>query len=392
MSAVYKTNKSIKLRMRQIRPKATRPFSLPDVGKILMIKSHSMGIGDLLRSSAAWRALKERWPKAELHLLFLSRHPGYSVEELISNHHLLDSATFLTIREGNPHIAKSRRVPHRVLTAQVRDLVQRLQPDLIIDFEPSGLRSTLLTRAAAGASSARSVGIAQFPGRGLFYDVAARSSSEYARRRGLNQPMDYTNRDFVVLSALGIERDGRPIELQLSDKGQLYSTQLKRRLLTGLPVVGLNIGCGTPDANKKRPKISDLVECIGQTLKEYPHSLLLSGAEFERDVNQEFTSAYVARWGDVSHIYDLAGETTLCSLTGLIDACDVFISTDSGPYHMSVAMKKPTLVLFTYPEVTSFHDYPWVTKLIQPSTQEFQLAFARLMAQNGMDDLFRTAA
>lgn len=365
--------------MRQTHPAAIEPIFSAEINKILMIKSHSMGIGDLLRSSAAWRALKDRWPNAELHLLFLSRHPGYAVEELIRAHHLLNSATFLTVREGSPHITKAKRVSHRILSAQVRDISQRLQPDLVIDFESSGLRSTLLTRTAAGASSARSVGIAQFPGRGLIYDFAAPGTSEFARRRGLTHPMDYTNRDFVVLAALEIEREGRPIELQLSDKGQLYADQLKRRLPTELPVVGLNIGCGTPDAIHKRPEMSALVECVGITLQKYPHSLLLSGAEFERDVNREFMSAYAARWGDISHIYDLAGETSLCSLTGLIDACAVFISTDSGPYHMSVAMKKPTLVLFTYPEVTSFHDHPWCRRLIQPSPDQFKTTFEELM-------------
>lgn len=360
-------------------PKATGSSSLAEVKKILMIKSHSMGIGDLLRSSAAWRALKDHWPDAELHLLFLSRHPGYAVEELIKAHHLLSSATFLTVREGSPHVAKAKRIPHGVLSAQVRDLCQRLQPDLIIDFEASGLRSTLLTRRAASACAAKSVGIAQFPGRGLFYDLAAPSTSEFARRRGLVRPMDYTNRDFVVLSALGIEREGRPIELQLSVEGRLYAEQLKLRLPKGLPVVGLNIGCGTPDAIHKRPKMVDLVEWVGMTLQKYPHSLLLSGAKFERDVNLEFMSAYAARWGDVSHIYDLAGETTLNSLTGLIDVCGAFISTDSGPYHMSVAMKKPTLVLFTYPEVTSFHEHPWCRRLIQPSPEQFKATFEELM-------------
>jgi len=70
--------------------------------KIMMIKTHSSGIGDILRSSAAWRALKDLWPEAELHLLFLSRHEGYPSEVLISQHHLLASATFLTIRKGDP--------------------------------------------------------------------------------------------------------------------------------------------------------------------------------------------------------------------------------------------------------------------------------------------------
>lgn len=365
--------------MIQSHPTATGPKSLTDVKKILMIKSHSMGIGDLLRSSAAWRALKDRWPNAELHLLFLSRHPGYAAEELIKAHHLLSSATFLTVREENPQVAKARRVPHRVLAAKVRDLCRRLQPDLVIDFESSGLRSTLLTRSAAGTCAAISVGIAQFPGRGLFYDVAAESTSEYARRRGLTQPMDYTNRDFVTLAALGIEREGRPIELQLSDTGQLYSDQLKLRLPAGLPVVGLNIGCGTPDAIHKRPNIGELVECVGMTLHQHPHSLLLSGAKFESDVNREFISAYATRWGNVSHIYDLAGETTLCSLAGLIDVCDVFISTDSGPYHMSVAMKKPTLAWFTYPEVTSFHEHSWCRRLTQPRPEQFKSTFTELI-------------
>jgi ADP-heptose:LPS heptosyltransferase len=45
--------------------------------RILMVKSHSMGVGDVLRSSAAWRVLKDKWPQAELHLLFLSKHAGY---------------------------------------------------------------------------------------------------------------------------------------------------------------------------------------------------------------------------------------------------------------------------------------------------------------------------
>lgn len=368
--------------MKQIYQTATDPVFLNSIKKILMIKSHSMGIGDLLRSSAAWRALKEHCPNAELHLLFLSKHPGYAVEELIKSHHLLASATFLTTREGSPHIAKAKKIPHRILNAQVRDLSNKLQPDLVIDFEASGLRSTLLTRCAVNACNATSLGIAQFPGRGLLYNLAAPSTSTFARRRGLTLPMDYTNRDFVVLSVLGIERQGRPIELELSEKGQQYSEQLKLRLTKDMPVVGLNIGCGTPDAIHKRPKIVDLVECIGMTQQIYPHNLLLSGAEFERGVNKEFMSTYKIRWGNISHIYDLAGETTLGSLTGLIDVCDVFISTDSGPYHMAVAQRKPTIVWFTYEEVTSFHDHPWCRTLIQPTAEQFNCAFKELLSSD----------
>lgn len=351
----------------------------PAVKTILMIKSHSMGIGDLLRSSAAWRALKDNFPNAELHLLFLSRHPGYAAEELIKTHHLLASATFLTAREDSPHTVKAKRVPHRVLSAQIQVLSNRLQPDLIIDFESSGLRSTLLTRSAKASCKGLTVGISQFPGRGLLYDLTAEKTSKYAQRRCLTLPMDYTNRDFVALAALGIEREGRPIELELTDVAKNYAEQLKIRLLSGFPVVGLNIGCGTPDAINKRPNIIELVECIGTTLQNRPHCLLLSGAKFEDDVNKEFIAAYSNRWGNTNCIYNLAGETNLCSLAGLIDTCDIFISTDSGPYHMAVAMKKKTLVLFTYSEFTSFHENSWCRRLINPSPDQFKLMFNELL-------------
>jgi ADP-heptose:LPS heptosyltransferase len=337
-----------------------------------------MGIGDLLRSSAAWRALKDRWPDAELHLLFLSKHPGYATEELIKAHHLLSSATFLTTREGSPHISKAKKVPYRVLRDQIQDISKHLKPDLIIDFEASGLRSTLLARAAKAVCTGLTVGISQFPGRGLLYDLAAEKTSIFAQRRGLTLPMDYTNRDFVALAALGIEREGRPIELELSNSGKHYADQLKIRLPSGLPVIGMNIGCGTPDALHKRPNMIDLVECVGAALHNHPHCLILSGAKFEDDVNIEFIEAYSNRWGSVSHIYNLAGETNLCSLVGLIDICDIFISTDSGPYHMAVAMKKPTLVWFTYPEVTSFHENSWCRRLINPTPDQFNSVFNEL--------------
>lgn len=349
------------------------------VKKILLIKSYSMGIGDLLRSSAAWRALKDRWPDVELHLLFLSKHAGYAVEELIKQHPLLTSASFLTVREQDPAIAGAKRVPMQVLIKQVQDICRSIEPDLIIDFESAGIRSSLITHQAARVCSATTVGIGQFPGRGLFYNLVAPSAKKYIHRHQLDDRMDYTNRDFIALAALGIERESRPIELALTKEGAVFAQQLISRIPNHLPAIGLNIGCGTADALHKRPEMSVLVESMGALQQKHPHSLLLSGAKFEKDVNELFIATYAKRWGDTSHIYDLAGETSLGSLTGLINACQVFISTDSGPYHMAVAMKKPTLVLFTYAETTSFHGHTWCERLIQPfSPAEFLDALSRL--------------
>ena len=46
---------------------------------------------------------------------------------------------------------------------------------------------------------------------------------------------------------------------------------------------------------------------------------------------------------------------------------------------MAVALRKPTLVWFTYAEVTSFHNHPWCRRLIQPSVENFVLEVKDLL-------------
>lgn len=345
-----------------------------------MIKSHSMGVGDVLRSSAAWRVLKNRWPTAELHLVFLSKHSGYPTENLIREHHLLNSATFITIREKSPEKRRAKRISILNLVRKIQEISRQIQPELIIDFESSGLRTSLLTLLAGHACQAKTVGIGQFPGRNFFYNYSAPCVADYIKSNGLTIPIDYTHRDFVALAALGLERLNTAIELNVTTEGQQYYEALQPRLPQDRPIMGLNIGCGTPDAMIRRPNLSDLAQVIGLLVQKYPHTILLTGADFEKSVNEEFIIAYKQLWGNTTHILNLAGETSLSGLTGLIKACSVFISSDSGPYHMSVAQRKPTIAWFTYKETTAFHDHPWCRHLIQPNADQFLIAFNELMA------------
>ena len=345
--------------------------------RILMVKSHSMGVGDVLRSSAAWRVLKDKWPQAELHLLFLSKHAGYPTEDFIRQHHLLASATFLTIREGTPADPDAKRVPLSVTKQEVIALSQKLQPDLVIDFEASGIRSSLVTRWAANAANAKSVGIAQFLGRGLFYDLTAPSVKDYARSQGLQLPMDYTERDFVALAALGLHRNKTPIDLQVTQDGIAYREKLESLIKSSRRVIGLNIGCGTSDAIPKRPPIAQVAQALHLIASSQPSVMLLSGACFEKPINEAFMHAFGIQ-ADGAEFMDCSGKTSLSELTGLISLCDVFISSDSGPYHMAVALKKPTIAWFMYEEPAAYHRYDWCKCLVQPSADQIKQAVREL--------------
>lgn len=352
---------------------------IPDPKSILMIKSHSLGVGDLLRSSAAWRVLKNRWPHAKLHLVFLSKHPGYPTEALIQQHPLLSSAHFITVRDKDPTHPQGQKVPFKDIWKSFSKILKEVGADRVIDFEPHGIKTSLLTWLAGQTSGASTWGIAQYPLRALFYQHSAPSVLDYARSHGLELPMDYTHRDFVVLKALGLDRGMTPIEMQVTAEGKEWQSTYSHYFQKDLPIIGLNIGCGTPDANKKRPNLSHLAACVHQLLQKHPAQLLLSGAPFETEVNQEFIALLNSISQQPIHIMDAAGDTTLSSSSGLIDACDVFISTDSGPYHMAVALHKPTLVLFNYPERTSFHNEAWCRRLINPSVDQFVSEVASLL-------------
>jgi ADP-heptose:LPS heptosyltransferase len=336
--------------------------------RILMIKSHSMGVGDVLRSSAAWRVMKNKWPQAHLHLLFLSKHAGYPTEDFIRQHHLLASATFLTIREGTPADQDAKRIPLSRTKKQVMSLSQQLQPDLVIDFEASGIRSSMVTRWAANAVGAKSAGIGQFLGRRLFYDFHAPSVKDYALKQGLQLPMDYTERDFVVLAALGLYRNKTPIELLISKEGRAYKTQLELELTPGARrhVIGLNIGCGTSDAIPRRPPIQLVAQALHLIATSLPCVILLTGAVFEKEINQTFIDSFQSIHGAATPVLDCSGQTCLSGLTGLVDLCDLFISSDSGPYHMAVAMQKPTLAWFMVDEPAAYHDGAKCKCLIRP--------------------------
>jgi ADP-heptose:LPS heptosyltransferase len=347
--------------------------------RILMFKGHSAGIGDLLRSSAAWRVLKNAYPNAELHLLLFTREPGYPSEELIRDHHLLSS--FAIVDKRTPTSRERRR-----FWSDLNRIAKEVRPDMVIDFESGGLRTSLAASYFRWRWGARTIGINTLPGRNLFYRRSSVSPRKFAQQRGLPWPMDYTDRDFVALSALGLERAGCPIEMEETESGRQARIALRREhgLAESVPLLGLNIGCGTADAVSKRPDLDMLSELIAGLQSAHGMQLVLTGAPFERAVNEEFCALHRKR--SSAPIIDLAGKTNISGLTGIIKACALFVSSDSGPYHMAVAMRVPTLAIFRHDNRTHFHSHPWVRCCIAPdakSLPELRVAAEELLSWAG---------
>jgi ADP-heptose:LPS heptosyltransferase len=329
---------------------------------IVLLKGHSAGVGDLLRGSAAWSALLDHYPGTRLHLAFVSQEPGYASEEFIRRHHLLQTL----------HVhPKWRNTPEnwRQAIQWLTRVIHETRSEMLIDFEAHGLRSLALCSAARLRTGIHTVGIADWPGRGLFYNRAAPSRRRYAAQLGLPRPLEYTERDFVALAALGIHRGNRPIELQETPEAVALRRSVRERLSIpeGVPIVGINIGCGTPGADCRRPD-SGLIERLIVWLQDtYGCAVVLTGAPFESETNQRILERLAGMPGPPR--IDGAGKTRLIELPGLIRACDLFVSADSGPYHISVGLRAPTVALFNFEHPVAVHRHPWVRCVVCPGLE-----------------------
>ena len=347
---------------------------------ILMIKSYSAGIGDILRSSAAWRALKNKYNNVSLSLLFITNHPTYPSLELISKHHLLDK--FFPIYKRELKNFKNLENTKNFLDS----IVKQVRPDLIIDFEPYGMTTTLVALYFRIIHKIPTLGINEVFPRGYFYTYSADSIKKFAKKTEKKLPLNFTDKDFVVLYRLGIERGNIEIEIQETEEGKKFRKNIRNilKIKENLPLFGINIGCGTEDAKHKRPDFRLLAKIVKYVYNKYKMIPILFGAPFEKQINQSFINQFFKYNIDIP-IYDLAGKTNIFQLVGAINAMELFISSDSGPYHIATALKKPNVAIFNFPNEEHYNINPWTKCVVAPNEKYFNdvaIAIDEVLSEN----------
>ncbi len=105
------------------------------------------------------------------------------------------------------------------------------------------------------------------------------------------------------------------------------------------PLVALNAGA-TNSRAKCWPadRFAALADQLVNTLNA---QIVLIGAASECE-NAERVVEQMQKPGAIN----LAGETDLTELVGLLDACDLLVSNDTGPAHIAAALGRPTLTIF----------------------------------------------
>jgi ADP-heptose:LPS heptosyltransferase len=266
----------------------------------------ALNLGDLLCTTPALRAIRGRFPAAEI--TFIGRPWA---EDFVARLSTVDR--FLPF-PGFPGIAESP-------LGAGRTVPQWPQFDLVIQMHGSGEVSNGFV---ATLEAARSVGFGPLGERRLTTALHW-VESEPEPQRWLR-----------LAESIGAAPAGLHIEFPVAP-----AERAKAAALIGppdeRPAIGLHVGASDP--SRRWP--ADSFASLGDRLAALRRArIVLTGSEQERSL-----TAAVRRLMTAAAI-DLAGMTELGELAAVISALDLLITNDTGISHVAAATRTPSIILF----------------------------------------------
>lgn len=266
-------------------------------------------LGDAAMCTPALRALKRRFPQATL---VAAARPGVA--------RLLD---------GLPHVDGVLPVPKSggliATLKQAREL-RKMRPGLVAVF-PHSFRAALLARLSGAPHR---LGYAR-GGRAWLLTHCAPPH----REDGAIAPI-YMAREYLDLVALlGCEDDGQGLELTARPE---YVEKVRERFCEHRPVVGFAPGAAFGPSKRWPPERFAAVADV-LTKRANATCVLLTGPG-EEDTREAVKAATKTGFVECD-----GGNPDIDSLKATISQLDLLVCNDSGPRHVAVAFKVPTICI-----------------------------------------------
>ena len=276
--------------------------------KNILIMQTGGWIGDMILLTPALRALRKQFPEARMCMLI-----NPLVRDLMERNPYLHEIIVYDKRGDQRGIRGLRRMAEELKAKQF---------DTVVILHPTSVRSAIL---AFMAGIPERVG-ADLPGRGPFLTTKAK------RRTSIHEVQRYLD---IVSPITGVEHSGE-LEFWGIDRGDEEFVKHALAGHTG-PVVGINPFTTCPS---KRWPVERFAAVADLLFRRYGARVLLTGGPDDAGLGDEI----IERMS--SEPVNLIGRTNLWQLGALIRRCDLYITCDSGPMHMSAAVNTPTAAIF----------------------------------------------
>ena len=264
-------------------------------------------IGDMILLTPALRALRKTFPGACIQMLVNPLAQG-----LMERNPYLDEVMVYDKRGGQRGIRQMRKMAHELKEKEF---------DAAVILHPTSVRSAIL---ASMAGIPERVGTA-LRGRGPFLTAKVKG------RTGIHEAQRYLD---IIGPIAGANHDEK-----LEFWGMDQSDEGFANVMTDHdgPVVGINPGTTWPSKRWPLERFAAVADILSQ---RFGARVLLTGGPGDIPLGDKIMKQVS------SEPMNLIGRTTLWQLGALIKGCDLYISCDSGPMHISAAVGTPTIAIF----------------------------------------------
>lgn len=294
---------------------------------------NTMHIGDLMLVTPALRTLRANYPKAHIALL-----TDKSLADLVRCNENIDECILIDKHGRDKGIL--------ALIRFIRQIRKR-HFDLVINYH----RNERASAIASFSGGKKIVGYAQ-PFFHRFFDhwMPNLAMADTPKDKVMHQTLCHLK---VLQEAAGCTKlDDRGLEMWLPPEEEKKASDLwQKEFAEDDRVIAFNIGASWMT---KRWIDAYFAECADHFIQEGYHIAFLGGPT---DVAIVKACIEKMKEKDSPKVHVFTGKVSLTVLAGLLRRCCLFLTTDSGPMHVGVAMNVPIVTMFGASPVPTFYPY-----------------------------------
>lgn len=294
---------------------------------------NTMHIGDLMLVTPALRTLRANYPQAHIALL-----TDRILADLVRCNENIDECILIDKHGRDKGIL--------ALIRFIRQIRKR-HFDLVINYH----RNERASAIASFSGGKKIVGYAQ-PFFHRFFDhwMPNLAMADTPKDKVMHQTLCHLK---VLQEAAGCTKlDDRGLEMWLPPEEEKKASDLwQKEFAEGDRVIAFNIGASWMT---KRWIDAYFAECADRFIEEGYHIAFLGGPT---DVAIVKACIEKMKEKDSPKVHVFTGKVSLTVLAGLLRRCCLFLTTDSGPMHVGVAMNVPIVTMFGASPVPTFYPY-----------------------------------
>lgn len=270
-------------------------------------------IGDMVLLTPALRSLKNKFPNCKMTMLVLPL-----VSELMSRNPYLDEIITYDKNKTQKGFQEMRKMANELKSRHF---------DTAIILHPNSVKSAIL---AYMSGIPNRIGT-KLIGNQFFL------TTKIKRRRNIHEIERYLD---IISPIVGTGLDDKLEFWGIEQTDENFADEVLKDKEESDLIIGLNVSTTWQTKMWRIDRFAKLAETLNN---QYGATIILTGSKSDIQLGEKITEFLS---GSSEYIINLIGKTTLWQLGAIIKRCDIYVTCDSGPMHISAGLGTRTVALF----------------------------------------------